>query len=151
MDLPYMYDVCMTRLTHDSTHSTHSIRLLTRLDDSTHSTRLQDALSILFNRDFLRITVKRVFESEMGSSSSAASERWRSVARASASRCAFAGSSKYHGIHCDVGVDFSPAWRSYCRDQPGMPVATGWLWSVILCLDLLALRHRQADIAETYM
>ena len=55
MDLPYMYDVCMTRLTHDSTHSTHSIRLLTRLDDSTHSTRLQDALSILFNRDFLRI------------------------------------------------------------------------------------------------
>ena len=61
-----------------------------------------------------RAALSSVFESEMGSSSSAASERWRSAARASASCCAFAGSSKYHGIHCDVGVDFSPVWRSYC-------------------------------------
>ena len=59
-------------------------------------------------------SLSSVLESEMGSSLSAASERWRYAARSSACRCALAGSSKFHGIHCDIGVDFSPVWRSCC-------------------------------------
>ena len=92
-----------------------------------------------------------VFEREMGSSPSAASERWRRAARTSGPRCVLVGPSESDGMHCEVGVGSSPLWRSCCWDQPAMPVATGWLWHATSCLGPPALVHRQADTAGTGM
>ena len=51
---------------------------------------------------------------DMGSSPSAASERWRRAACTSGPRCVLVGSIESYDVHCDVGVDSSPPWRSCC-------------------------------------